>query len=204
MTRTIATAEACVIGDRCLEEGDGALLFLVGQDLRKGDAGCVVDRDVDELPAGAAGLALLGIASDSMAYALEAAELLDVDVDHIAGRLVHVAAHRFGRLQVPEPRQSGAPQHPADGGRRDPDCNGDVPSGQPLAAQGDDALGHILSGHARCDVRPRRAVEHAGSTLGPVALHPARHDLRRHAMHTRRMGFGKAAFYYRQRHLLST
>ena len=81
--------------------------------------------------------------------ALEAAELLDVDVDHVAGMFALVAAHRFGRLQVSEPRQPGAPQHPADGGRRDADLHGDVLAGQPLAAQGDDALGHGLSGQAR-------------------------------------------------------
>ncbi len=55
---------------------DGAFFFLVGQDLREGDAGGVVDADMDELPAGATGLALLRIAGDAMADLAEAAELL--------------------------------------------------------------------------------------------------------------------------------
>lgn len=71
-------AEAGVLGDRRLEEGDGAFLALIGQDLRECDAGSVVDADMDELPAGAAGLALLRIAGDAMADLTEGAELLDV------------------------------------------------------------------------------------------------------------------------------
>ena len=47
-------------------------------------------------------LALAGaIAGDAVADALEAAELLDVDVDQLAGMLALVAAHRLGRLRHP-------------------------------------------------------------------------------------------------------
>src|SRR5215208_4318970 len=197
-------AEAGVIGDRRLEEGDGALLFLVGQDLREGDAGSVVDADMNELPASAAGLTLLRITGDAMADLAEAAELLDVDVDHLAGVLALVASDRFGRLDIPEPRQPSALENPADSGGRDAGLHGDVLAGQPLAAQGDDALGHGLFGRARHDGGPRRAVGHAFAALGLVALDPARHDLGRHTIRPRRMGFGTTAFYHRQRHLLST
>ena len=123
-------------------------LFLVGQDLREGDARGIVDADVDELPAdAAASCALAGaIAGDAMADALEAAELLDVDVDHLAGMLALVAAHRFGRLDVLQPRQSGTLEHPADGGRRDADLTGDVLAGQALPPQRDDAFGDSAGG----------------------------------------------------------
>ena len=108
MTRAIGDAEAGVVGDRRLEEGDGALLSLVRQDLREGDAGGVVDADVDELPADAAAVGLAGaIAGDAMADAFEAAEFLDVDVDHVARLVALVAAHRLGWLEVLQPRQSG-------------------------------------------------------------------------------------------------
>lgn len=43
-------AQADVVGDGGPEEGDGALLFLVGQNLGGADPACIVDRDVDELP----------------------------------------------------------------------------------------------------------------------------------------------------------
>ena len=54
-------AEASVIGDGGLEEGDRALCLLVRHDEGEGDPGGVVDADVDELPAGAlaSGRALL-------------------------------------------------------------------------------------------------------------------------------------------------
>ena len=67
-----------------MQEGDGALLALVGQDLGEGDARGVVEADVDELPAGAAAPAG-ALAGDAVADPLEAAELLDVDVDQLAG-----------------------------------------------------------------------------------------------------------------------
>ena len=64
----------------------------------------VVDADVDELPADAAALVRTSpIAGDAVADALETAELFDVDVDHLAGLLALVAAHRLGRLQVAYP-----------------------------------------------------------------------------------------------------
>src|SRR5271154_5565464 len=59
-------AEAGVIGQGGLEEGDGAFLFLVWQDLGIGDARGVVDGDMDELPSDAAGIALaFSIARDA-------------------------------------------------------------------------------------------------------------------------------------------
>ena len=83
------------------EEGHGALLPLIGQDLREGQARGVVDGDVDKLPADATRLALSAtVAGDAMADAVEAAELLDVDVDQLAGRLPLVAAHGLGGIEV--------------------------------------------------------------------------------------------------------
>jgi len=41
--------EAFVVGEGGVEEGDGVFLLLVGQDLAEGDAGVVVDADVEEL-----------------------------------------------------------------------------------------------------------------------------------------------------------
>ena len=37
---------------------------------------------------------------------VEAAELLDIDVDHVAGMLSLVATHRLGRFQIAHPVQS--------------------------------------------------------------------------------------------------
>src|SRR3954469_11313320 len=92
-------AEVRVVGDRGLEEGDRALLFLVRADLREGHPGGVVDADVDELPSDAPAFALTGsIAGDAMADPVEAPELFDIDVDQFAGMLALVATNRRGRV----------------------------------------------------------------------------------------------------------
>src|SRR5829696_8314835 len=85
-------AEAVVIGDGGLEEGNRALRLLVRHDHGEGDARGVVDADMDELPAGAftSGPCVAlppAVAGDAVADLVEAAELLDVDVDELAGVL---------------------------------------------------------------------------------------------------------------------
>ena len=56
--------------------------------------------DMDELPADAAVAADAG-SSPVMRCptGADAAELLDIDMDELAGMLALIAAHRFGRLQ---------------------------------------------------------------------------------------------------------
>ncbi len=91
-------AEAAVVGDGLPEEGDGALLFLIPPDLGERQARCIVDGDVDELVTGAAAFALLAIVCDAVAWSDEPAELLDVDMDELAGMFTLVAPHRLGGL----------------------------------------------------------------------------------------------------------
>ena len=84
-----------------MRKANGTIGLLVGQDLGEGDAGVIVDADVDELPADAAAVALAGaIAGDAVADLVETTELFDIDVDHLAGSGALIAAHRLGRLQV--------------------------------------------------------------------------------------------------------
>jgi hypothetical protein len=73
-----------------------------------------------------------------MAFDLEAAELLDVQMDQLAGLVPLVADHR--RVQVPGPAQTRGPQDPADRGRRDARITGDLLTGEALAAKGDDLI----------------------------------------------------------------
>ena len=77
--------------------------FSSGMVVGEGDARGVVDADIDELPAGAftSGPCVAlpaAVAGDAVADLAEAAELLDVDVDELAGVLAFVAPHRLGRL----------------------------------------------------------------------------------------------------------
>ncbi|MET4022167.1 hypothetical protein ABIC10_007299 [Bradyrhizobium sp. S3.2.12] len=58
---------------------------------------------MDELVAGAAAFALLAIVCNAVAWSYEPAELLDVDMDELAGVLALVPAHRLGGLQIAYP-----------------------------------------------------------------------------------------------------
>src|SRR4029450_10034484 len=107
-------AEVRVVGDCGFEEGDRALLLLVRQDLCEGHAGGVVNADGDELPPNAPALSLTGsIAGDAMAYAVEATELLDIDVDQFAGMFALVAANRRGGVERLDAGGGEAPEDAA-------------------------------------------------------------------------------------------
>ena len=73
--------------------GDG---LFVGHHGDKGHAGVVIDGDVEELPAGAAGF-VLGVAGDAVAGLVDAGQLLDIDVQQVAGgRHVHSGWGQLG------------------------------------------------------------------------------------------------------------
>jgi hypothetical protein len=72
-------AKPPVVGDSSMEKADSCHGTLIGQDLDVGDAGSVVDADVDELPTGALD-ARLANAMDAVTWSHDASELLDVDV----------------------------------------------------------------------------------------------------------------------------
>lgn len=92
--------------------------------------------DVDKFPADAASVALAGtVAGDAMADPGEAAELFDVEMDHLAGCFVLVADHRHRRFEGAASAQPEPDENPADGGRRDPDRACDLLAGPVLAAE---------------------------------------------------------------------
>jgi hypothetical protein len=79
-------AEAAVVGHGGFEEGGGALLLLVGHDLREGDMRGVINADMDKLPADAVAAArAAAVAGDPRTNPVEAAELFAIDMDHLAG-----------------------------------------------------------------------------------------------------------------------
>ena len=89
----------------------------------------VVDRQVHIFPA-PAGLALADpAAGDPVTDPIELAELLDVDVDDLAGRGAFIAADRLGRLESGKPIEAQPFEDAADGGRRNPDFRGDLLAG---------------------------------------------------------------------------
>jgi len=130
-------AEACVVRERRLEEGDGAALLLVGHDPGEGDARVIVDADVHVFPADAAAVALAcAVAGDAVADLVELAKFFDVEVDQFAGMLALVTSHWFVRFQSAELVEAAPPQDATDRGGSDPELMGDLPAGVALAAQG--------------------------------------------------------------------
>jgi hypothetical protein len=95
-------AEAFIISR--LKKGHSAVRRLIGLDLGEGDAGMVVNADVDEIPASAAALVRTRpIAGDAVADTLKTPELFDVDVNDLAGALALIAALRLSGLQIAHP-----------------------------------------------------------------------------------------------------
>ena len=97
-------AEAAIVCDGRLQVLDSWLLLFACLDLTEGHPRVVVDSDVDVLPARRrAVVALVGlsapIAGDAVAYGIETAELLDIDVDDLTGRCALIARPRLGWLK---------------------------------------------------------------------------------------------------------
>jgi len=91
-------AQRCEVGHRLGEETGRGGGFFIRHHGGKGDAGVVVDSHVEELPSGAAGL-VARVAGNAVAGLDDAGQLLDVDVQQIAGRGVFVAHDGDLRLQ---------------------------------------------------------------------------------------------------------
>jgi hypothetical protein len=116
-----------------LQEGDSALFALISHDLHEGNAGGIVDADMDELPADAlvpvdhAGLPC----RDAMSHRTDAAGLLDIEMDEIAWVLALIAPDRFGRLQGAELVELSPFEDAADGCWRDANFGRDLLLGAP-------------------------------------------------------------------------
>ena len=101
---------------RQLDSGiDRGGLLLICQHPHEGNASGVVDRDVNPFIANTRGVALLAVAGDAVYDLAEAGQLLDVDVDQVAGCLALVALQRRLGLQIPQPTQPQAIKSPRQG-----------------------------------------------------------------------------------------
>src|SRR5690606_17964362 len=128
---------------------------------------------MDIFPADAAAVALApAIAGDAMSDTVEAAELLDVDVDEVTGMLAFIAPHGLCRLQRTEAIEPEALEHTADGSWRDAHLGSNLLAGHAPAAQRLDLL-HGHTGRRPTEpVRPRGTVLEALGTLGLEAGNP--------------------------------
>ena len=140
-----------------LEEGDGGVGLLIGQDLSEGQAGVVVDGDMQGLPSGMfvlAATATVGAPRDL----LEAGHALDVEMQEIAGSGMFVAHDGRGRMQIAPATEPSAAQNAADGSRADGGATCDLIAGSMVTSQIDDVLDQRVGEPARTAMRARRPV----------------------------------------------
>jgi len=81
-----------------VEESDGAVFCFIGHDASKGDAGSIIDGDVDVFPASAFA-EIAPVAGDAVAWALDAGELFDVEVNELTWVSALVAPGQGRRIE---------------------------------------------------------------------------------------------------------
>src|ERR1035438_1237349 len=146
--------------------------LLIGEQLGEGEAGVVVDGDMQGLPAevGTARTATPAIATNG--NPLETGHSLDVEMQQISGTGVLIALHRGSGVEIAPATEMGAAEDAADGGRTQSGGVGDVIGGTLLAPQFDDALAQPRGSGARTAPGARTAIAHAGSSLGLITADP--------------------------------
>ncbi len=116
------------------QEADRCALLLIGQHLDVGEPCGVIDGNVDPVVTDASRAALLPVSCDAVSHLAEAGQLLDVDVNQVAGPFPFVALNRRLWLQVSQPAQPQAVQRSGHGGERSREQPGNVTQVQPLMA----------------------------------------------------------------------
>ena len=136
-------------------------MLFVREETSEGEAGVVVDGDVETFDAGA-WVAEGAITGGADAWAMEAAELLDVEVEEFAGRGAFVAQRRrFGRIERREAIEVMTAQDAGESGLGDGEDHHDLSVGASLAAQSEDLGFELGSGLAGLTMRDRRTIDQA-------------------------------------------
>jgi hypothetical protein len=113
---------------------EDALGAFVREETSEGEAGVIVDGDVETFDAGA-GVAEGAIPGGAHAWAMKAAELLDVEVEELAwGRAFVAQGGRFGRFERGETIEVMAAQDARERGLGDRENHSDLSVGAALAA----------------------------------------------------------------------
>ena len=165
--------------DGTVEEAGASLAALVGQDLGVGEARAVVDGDVQVLPAEAS-LAAGAIAGDAVADAVDAAELLGVDMDQLAGPGALVAHRRRLGFQRGEPAETEPAQHRPDGGNGHPERAGDPGAAPAQPAQSLDLRHSRRRQTVSAAPRRRAAVSQRRHPASAIACQPLGGGARRY------------------------
>jgi hypothetical protein len=141
-----------------VEDTGGAF---VREETSEGEAGVVVDGDVETFDAGA-WVAEGAITGGADAWAIEATELLDVEVEKFAGGGAFVAQRgRFGGIERREAIEVMTAQDAGESGLGDWEDHHDLSVGASLAAQREDLGFELGSGLAGLMMRHRRTIDQA-------------------------------------------
>jgi hypothetical protein len=146
---------------------DNAGSFFVREQTSEGEAGVVIDGDVQAFDAGA-GIALGAVTGGAHTGTQEAAELLDVEVEELAGEIAFVApGRRFGRFQSREAIEVMTAQDAGKSGLGEGQNHHDLSVGAALAAEREDLSFEFGADLARLGKRPRGTI---GQALGEASL----------------------------------
>jgi hypothetical protein len=172
-------ALCCEPRDRAGSEGDGTFLAFISQQLGVAQAGGIIDGHMQELPPqtppAAASIALSGaIAGDTMADAVDAAELLDVDVDQFARFVALVTDNRRPGIKSRKTPQAAAAQGHPDSGDRPAQTPRNGGAGETLAAEALDLVFGRAGQPGGTVVRPARPIRQTRSAFGRVPVAPLR------------------------------
>jgi hypothetical protein len=156
-----------------LESGQDAGDFFIWEEGGKGQAGMVVDGDVERLDAGA-GIAVGTVAGGAHAGLMETAQFLDIQVQEFAGSSPFVAnPRRLGRVECRQAMETVTAEDAGEGGFGDGECGEDLSVGAALAAESQDLFFEVRRSFA--GLASRRGgviVKELGEALGPGASEP--------------------------------
>ena len=174
------------------EAGTGRAPFVVERG-DVGDPAHVVDRDMQVVVAGMGARRAMTATPESVPATVgDPAELLDVDVEQLAGSLTDVADGDTGRtILVSQPGQPVAGQDVADGRAWDPDDGRQAMRPEAvLVPSGQDRIHLRLGQGPRRASWPRRSILESHLTLGLVPSEPLPGRLATDPDHVRRVGDG--------------
>lgn len=124
-----------ITGDGSTKEVGGGGAALVGEDVGKGEAGVVINGDMQVFPAGAD--AATHRRCDAVARAKDAAQFFDVQVEQVARTGALVALDRWRRIEIAHAVEASAAQKAADRGATQAGGLGDGMAGEALPTQGE-------------------------------------------------------------------
>jgi hypothetical protein len=133
-----ANAQGGVIGHGSVKKSNCRSSGEIGQDLREGDTGVIVNGDVEILPPTMMFSASAPIGSND--HFRKTAQMLDIEMEQIAGSGVLVANHGHSGLQVADAIQAQSAKDAADSGTTQAGGLSDVQAGEALPAKLFDSL----------------------------------------------------------------